>query len=134
MGVISAPHHIFMRNKGAEFRKKASTALALLPVAIFSPRISLRNRARYCGLFIRIFRHSTWSRRALVLAAPVRALAAVFTWLRITLGIENHPVTRTHVYPGRQRNEAPVKKLKLFRARTMQVNGRVKHPEEAPTK
>ena len=134
MGVISAPHHIFMRNKGAEFRKKASTALALLPVAIFSPRISLRNRARYCGLFIRIFRHSSWSRRALVLAAPVMALAAVFTWLRITLGIENHPVTRTHVYPGRQHNEAPVKKLKLFRARTMQVNGRSKHPEEAPTK
>jgi radical SAM superfamily enzyme YgiQ (UPF0313 family) len=109
------PH---LKKKAEYFRRKASTGLALLPVVILGPRISLRNRAKFCGLLVRIFRHSTWPGRLLILGAPIMAQFALGTWLKISLGMERHPVTRIHTYPGRRRNLAPVKRFSFFRTKT----------------
>jgi hypothetical protein len=118
-----SPH---MRQKAADFRMKAATSLSLLPFTIVGPRISIRNRARYCRQFLRVFRHATWLGRTFALAAPVLAMFALLTWLKIALGIVIHPVTRTHIYPGRGRDQAPVKRLRPFRRKTIQPNGRAR--------
>jgi hypothetical protein len=117
----SSPH---MQKKARDFRMKAAASLALIPVAIFGPKISLRNRVRFLGLFARTFYHASWLGRAFVLGSPVLAVAAVVTWLKITLGIVTHPITRAHVYPGRKRDRAPVKRLQLVRRKTVRPNER----------
>lgn len=119
-----------LRRRAEEFRMKAASSLALLPTAILGPKISLRNRLRYCGLYLRTFWHASWSGRTFALAAPVLAFAAVITWVKIALGIVIHPVTRIHVYPGRDREEASVKRLKLFETRTITSNGTKKQKKE----
>ena len=121
------PH---IRRKAADFRMKAATSLALLPIAILGPKISIRNRARYCGQFLRVFRHATWLGRTFALAAPVLAVFALLTWLKIALGIVGHPFTRTHIYAGRRRDQAPVKRLHLFRRKTIQPNGQARQKKE----
>ncbi len=115
------PH---VRKKAAEFRLKAATSLALLPIAILGPKISIRNRARYCGQFLRIFRHASWMGRAIALASPILALFAMITWLKITLGIVCHPMTRIHAYPGRASDRKSVKRRGFVRRRTAEAPDR----------
>lgn len=104
-----------LREKDREFRKSASASLALLPVAILGPRISLRNRWRYCGQFLRTFRYANWVGRSNVLAAPLLGLLAGVAWIKITLGIQLHPMTRTHVHQGRQAESTPAKRVGVIR-------------------
>ena len=108
-----------LREKAKDFRLKAAAALALLPIAIVGPRISLNNRVRYCRQFYRVFRNVSWPQKAFVLAAPLLALFAALTWVKIALGIEGHPLTRVHVHAGRERGESAVKKLMVFRRKTV---------------
>ena len=110
------PH---LRQKAKDLRLKAAAALALLPIAIIGPRISFGNRLRYGRQLLRVFRHVSWLQKTFVLGAPLLALFAALTWVKIALGIEGHPMTRVHVYPGRQRDEPSVKKRKIFRDNTV---------------
>lgn len=130
-----------LRKKARSFRARAGASLALLPVGIFGPRITLRNRLRYVRQFLRTFRHAGWTGRVLTLAAPFAGLLAGITWLKIALGIRIHPFTRTHVHKGRQAWMKPQKRLGIVRmAAYLSQNGHARpsvdatrpaHPEEA---
>jgi radical SAM superfamily enzyme YgiQ (UPF0313 family) len=113
-----------LRDKAQDFRKKAAASLALLPVAMFGPWISFRNRLRYVKEFARVFRHSTWIGRLFTLAAPILAVSALVTWLKIAFGIVLHPITRIHEYPGRDVDRLPVKRLKIVWRNGVHRNGR----------
>ena len=102
------------REKAEKFRRKASMSLALFPIAIFGPKIRLRNRIRYCRQFLRVFKSSSWAGRCYVLTSPIMVVGALITWVKVTLGVWNHPMTRTHYYYGRNSQKKPVKRLRLL--------------------
>ena len=104
-----------LRDKARNFRMKAAGSLAVLPVAMFGPRISFRNRLSYVKQFARVFHHASWSGRLFALGAPVLAVGALVTWLKIALGVVWHPITRIHEYSGREVDRLPVKRLKIVR-------------------
>ena len=124
----SNPH---LREKAKDFRLKAASALALLPIAIIGPKISFKNRVRYCRQFVRVFREVSWLQKGIVLAAPLLAIFAVVTWVKVALGIEGHPFTRMHVYPGREVDKSAVKKLRLFRRTPKSVGRQVAELDRA---
>ena len=122
-----------LREKAKSFRSGAAASLALLPVGIFGPRISFQNRLRYCRQFLRTFRNVNWLGRTAVLATPFLALLAAVAWLKVSLGIRLHPMTRTHTYKGRKAESTPARRVGLLRtARSPSRNGRLQTPASRP--
>ncbi len=80
---------------------------------------TFRNRIPLTKLFWNIFRNVSFTQKAFALAAPLMGLFAAASWVKIALGIENHPVTRVHIYHGRPKQAAAVKKLRVFPRKTV---------------
>ena len=108
-----------LRERAKDFRLKAASTLAVLPSAIFGPKVTFRNRIHLTKLFWNIFRNVSFTQKAFALAAPLMGLFAAASWVKIALGIENHPVTRVHIYHGRPKQAAAVKKLRVFPRKTV---------------
>ncbi|MCK5071925.1 MAG: hypothetical protein KAQ98_00765 [Bacteriovoracaceae bacterium] len=94
------PNHL-LRNKAKEFRKKLPPYLAILPVGILGPKISLKNRWEYLKLLFKILGHARAHELSYLLASPIMGLAACACWMNKKLKFFQHPVTRIYKYRGR---------------------------------
>ncbi|MBF0360413.1 MAG: hypothetical protein HQK49_05340 [Oligoflexia bacterium] len=90
-----------LKQKAMEFRKKLIRCLPLLLVSIFGPKISLKNRLYYVKLIFRIFHIANSYQKLFILLAPIVAIAAFATWIKVILGLFEHPFTRKYKYNGR---------------------------------
>jgi haloalkane dehalogenase len=84
------------------FQRKLASSLAILPVGIVGPQISVKNRIKYMTDIIEIFRHVRWHQKLYILAAPLMMLGAFFCWVGLKTNRAQHPYTRVHKFPGRQ--------------------------------
>ncbi|MFQ5675989.1 MAG: B12-binding domain-containing radical SAM protein, partial [bacterium] len=104
-----------LREKADEFRKKLSMYLAILPVAIFGPKITIKIRIKSLKQFFQIFKMSPWQGKFYLLASPIMAIGAFMTWLNVVFKFLAHPFTRIHTYYGRNSGRKPVKRLYVLR-------------------
>ncbi|MCR4314784.1 MAG: radical SAM protein [Planctomycetes bacterium] len=98
-----------LRKKAAEFRDKLAKYLAVLPVGIVGPQVSLKNRLLYLKRYFQILFATSFAQKAMVLAAPIMLVAAAITFITRLFNFGEHPVSRYHHYFGRKSMQKPVK-------------------------
>ncbi|MBT3984044.1 MAG: hypothetical protein HOE90_22000 [Bacteriovoracaceae bacterium] len=103
-----------LRSKALVFRQKLITFLAILPIGIFGPKISMYNRRKYLKLFFHIFKMANWKERAFLFALPIMATGAIVSWINRIMGQMEHPITRVHKHFGRKKSKRSFKKYRGF--------------------
>ena len=98
-----------LRKKANQFRRKLSMCLAILPIAIFGPKIRMKNRIKYLKQFFQILIVSPWQGKLYVFALPIMVIGAFFTWINVMFKVWDHPVTRVNYYDGKNSRGNPVK-------------------------
>lgn len=98
-----------LRKKAVAFRAKLAKFLAILPVGMLGPKISLKNRISYIKQYFEILRNVNIKEKMYVFAAPIMIMAAMASLFVRWFGWMEHPITRHHHYFGRNSFQKPVK-------------------------